>query len=371
MANLDLGDPKAAGVRQDRDEPVQLAVDADLAQHLAAVELEPAIVIVEAAAAHAADHPVEDAAGIDLVPGIVAGLLPAADHVVSLFELGQEARNLGRVVLKIAVEREDQVAPGGLERGREGRRLAEVAPKPDRPHSRIAPGQCGQDGPRTVATAIIDENEFDWPSRAVGEHGIELAVQRGQAFFFIVDRDDDADHGQSGPVCRGGLTSDGGCRNQGKRIAAATSSAATQTSRNSSDAMTAWSEPIAGASVDISIPSRTPSPPGSTATTKPATVARATLAITTGTRPKTITASVPAGSNARTTASWLKPSKIQPHDDQSRPWNQEPAREARHRLRAHAGDRQADQSRQSAEYRGHGQHDKRQPQPSPPQAASR
>ena len=81
-------DPKASGVRQDRDETVQLAVNADLAQHLAAVKLEPAIVIVQAAAAHAADHPVEDTAGINLVPGIVAGLLPAADDIVSLFKLG-------------------------------------------------------------------------------------------------------------------------------------------------------------------------------------------------------------------------------------------------------------------------------------------
>ena len=111
MADLDLGDAKPSRVRQDRDETVQLAVDADLAQHLAAVKLEPAIVVVQAAAGQRADHPVEDPAGIDLVPGVVASLLPAADDVVSLFELGQEAGNLGRVVLKVAVEREDEVAP--------------------------------------------------------------------------------------------------------------------------------------------------------------------------------------------------------------------------------------------------------------------
>ncbi len=32
MANLDLGDPEASGMSQHRDEPVQLAVNADLAQ---------------------------------------------------------------------------------------------------------------------------------------------------------------------------------------------------------------------------------------------------------------------------------------------------------------------------------------------------
>ena len=35
MANLDLGDAKAPGMGQHRNEPVQLAVDADLAQDLA------------------------------------------------------------------------------------------------------------------------------------------------------------------------------------------------------------------------------------------------------------------------------------------------------------------------------------------------
>ena len=166
------------------------------------IQLETAVVVVQAAAAHAADHPVENPAGINLVPGIVARLLPAADHIVSLFELGEKAGNLGRVVLEIAVERENQFAPARLEPRREGRRLAKVAAKPDRPHPRIALGQRGQNGPRTVATAVIDENEFDRPADAFGEHGIELAVKRGQARFLIMDRNDDADHGQSGPVVR-------------------------------------------------------------------------------------------------------------------------------------------------------------------------
>ena len=47
MADLDLADAKPAGVRQHRDEAMQLAVDADLAEHLAAVELEAAVVVVE------------------------------------------------------------------------------------------------------------------------------------------------------------------------------------------------------------------------------------------------------------------------------------------------------------------------------------
>ena len=50
MADHDLADAEAAGMRQHRDEPVQLAVDADLLEHLAAIELEAAVVVVQVAA---------------------------------------------------------------------------------------------------------------------------------------------------------------------------------------------------------------------------------------------------------------------------------------------------------------------------------
>ena len=60
---------------------------------------------------------------------------------------------------------------------------------------RVAPGQRGQDAPRAVAAAVVDEDELDRPPRAVGEHGVELAVERGQALLLVMDGDDDADHG--------------------------------------------------------------------------------------------------------------------------------------------------------------------------------
>ena len=138
MADLDLAHAKSAGVRQHRDETMQLAVDADLAQHLAAVELEAAVVVVQAAAGERAHQPVEYPAGINLVPGVVAGLLPAADDVIALFEPVEKPRDLGRIVLKVAVQGEDQVAPGCLKRGRERGGLAEVATESDCAHARVA-----------------------------------------------------------------------------------------------------------------------------------------------------------------------------------------------------------------------------------------
>ena len=201
MMDLDLADAKAAGMSQHRHEPVQLAVDVHLANHLGAVELEPAVVVVEPAAGQAADHPVEDPAGEHLVPRIVTGLLPAADHVGPLVEPAQEAGDLGRVVLEVGVEREDPVAPRCLESRRQRGRLAEVAAEPDRADPRILRGEFRQLAPRTVPAAIVHEDELERAQVTRGGNGRELGVKRRQAPFLVVDGDDDADHGGAFPVC--------------------------------------------------------------------------------------------------------------------------------------------------------------------------
>ena len=66
--------------------------------------------VVQLYAGQPADQPVEHAAGQDLVPGIVAHALPAADHVESFFHFGQKARDFGGVVLQVGVEGQHQVA---------------------------------------------------------------------------------------------------------------------------------------------------------------------------------------------------------------------------------------------------------------------
>ena len=67
----------------------------------------------------------------------MAGLLPAADDVVALVELVQKPRDLGRIVLKVAVQGENQVAPARLKPRGERGRLAEVATEPDGAHARV------------------------------------------------------------------------------------------------------------------------------------------------------------------------------------------------------------------------------------------
>ena len=100
-----------------------------------------------------------------------------------------------------------------------------------------------------------------------------------------------------------------------KRSAATSASAATHDSRSTIAERSAASRPIAAASAIIRTHSRTPRPPGSTATAKPAVVASATPAITVGqSRHETN-----PGATASMAAAWLSPSKAQPATDQSIP----------------------------------------------------
>ena len=134
VAHLDLGDPEA-GLRGDhRDVPVQLAVDDDRVDHIAAVGLEAAVEVVQRDAGRLAHRPVEEARRQRLVEGVLAALLPAGHEVVALLERRDEVGDLGGVVLAVAVHRDDDVAAGGGEAVRERRRLAEVAPQLDDAH---------------------------------------------------------------------------------------------------------------------------------------------------------------------------------------------------------------------------------------------
>ena len=194
VADHDLADAEAAGVRQHRDEPVQLAVDADLIEHGAAIELEAAVVVVQVAAGHRADHPVEDAAGVDLVPGVVAGLLPAADDVVPFSSSARKRGTSAGSSWRSPSMVKTTVAARGLEAGHQRGRLAEIAAEPDRadPRDRAGPARSA---PARSRRGCRRRRRGTRPGRvrAAGEHGRELGVQRGQALLLVVHRDDDAD----------------------------------------------------------------------------------------------------------------------------------------------------------------------------------
>ena len=131
VRDFDLADAVAAAGGQDGHEAVQFAVELDFVEDLAAVAFHPAVVVVELYARQVADHAVEDAGGIDFVPGVVPDALPAADDVEIFLHLGEKTGDFVRVVLEVGVERHDDLAARGREARRERGGLAEVASEAD------------------------------------------------------------------------------------------------------------------------------------------------------------------------------------------------------------------------------------------------
>src|SRR5262249_1394295 len=129
VIDLDFADAIAARRRQDRDEAVQLAVEPDLVENLLAVALHAAVVVVQANAGDHADQAVEDTAGPNLVPGIVTDAFPATDNIQATVQCREESLDFFRIVLEVGVQRQNDVAAGGVEAGGQGRRLAEIPTK--------------------------------------------------------------------------------------------------------------------------------------------------------------------------------------------------------------------------------------------------
>ena len=98
-------------VGQHRDVAVQLAVELHALHDLRAVGLEPAVHVVEAHARDRARDRVEDLRRDAARQRVAALRLPAGDEVEALVELRQQARDLGRVVLQVAVDRDDDRRP--------------------------------------------------------------------------------------------------------------------------------------------------------------------------------------------------------------------------------------------------------------------
>ena len=131
------------------------------------------------------------------MPRVVADALPAADHVEVFLHFGQKPRDFVRIILQIGVEGHHQVAPRVRKAGGKGRRLAKIAPETQTADARIFFRQPADDLPGIVARTVIDENDVQFVALALG-HRRKLGVQGFQAFGFVIDGNDDGEHGWEG-----------------------------------------------------------------------------------------------------------------------------------------------------------------------------
>ena len=127
MVDGHLGDPEAAPGGERRDEAMELPVEPELLDHLAPVDLEARVEVVEPDAGQEAGDPVEQPGRPGLGPRVLTLLLPARYQVEAVLEAGEELRHLGGIVLEVGVQGDDDVSLRLAEAHGQGGGLAEVA----------------------------------------------------------------------------------------------------------------------------------------------------------------------------------------------------------------------------------------------------
>ena len=173
---------------------MHLAVQARLAHDRRAVRLQGAAVVVEADAGHAADEPVRDPRRQLAGEAVLPVLPPAADDVVALVELLEQPPDVGRVVLEVAVHRDDD-SPRAWSKPAA---IAAVWPKFRRSWTSeppVARGERGELRVGAVAAAVVDDDDLVRAPELV-ERVDELASSGSTFVLLVVDRDDDRQLGR-------------------------------------------------------------------------------------------------------------------------------------------------------------------------------
>ena len=185
MVDHNLGDASAGPRCVYGHKPVHLAVEPDVADDLCTIGFEAAPVIVEFDAGPGGDEPVgEDRRESPAPEEVLPRLAPAADDVEPLIKFGDQAGDVCRVVLKVGVERNEDVAGRVCDGGCERRGLPKVLTESDN----AAAGIGGCDGAehlkRAVGRAVIDEHNLDIEGKLL-RHGVYLPVQQPEVLLLV------------------------------------------------------------------------------------------------------------------------------------------------------------------------------------------
>ena len=189
-----LDDRDAELARDRRQEPVHLAVQLHRLHDLGAEHLQRAAVVVQLDARRPRDQPVRDHRRQPPVDERVLAVLPPARDDVGrrLLEPIDHGADVARIVLQVAVHRDD-VAPARVrEAGGEGGGLAEVAAELDDAQAVVRRLQPGQPRERLVRAAVVDGHDLVGAPAGL-ERGRQLAVELVHVGRLVLHRDDDRD----------------------------------------------------------------------------------------------------------------------------------------------------------------------------------
>ena len=169
---------------------MHLAIQRDVVDHLTAIGLERGAKVVNVDAGKLGHQPVGATRRNPAHDEIVDALLtPSADHVVALFQLGDKFRDLGGVVLQIAIHGQDVVALGMIEsRGKRGG-LAKIAPQLDHQNPAVHGCNLFQQLVGAVTRSVVHKHQFETVANLL-HNRLQAVVQSSNVLFLVMEGHD-------------------------------------------------------------------------------------------------------------------------------------------------------------------------------------
>jgi hypothetical protein len=189
MAYLDLHDPEARGHRQRRHEGVERPDGKEGLRHLPAEGLEGAARVADAVSQEPRPDAVGDARHQPPQGGVLSLRADSDDHV-RLCQAGKEPRDVGRIVLAVPVECDEDLAARLPEAGEESAGLTLVARDLDHgpAATRRPPAQSLRGG---VRAPIVDQHDLVRLAEAARTG--RNSASSGDVLLLVVEGDDDGE----------------------------------------------------------------------------------------------------------------------------------------------------------------------------------
>src|SRR5579875_2520292 len=188
VRDLEKGDCATVALDESGQEAV-IVVEARQTQiGVAAAELEAAARVGRAVLEHGAAHPVGNPRGEALEPGVAATAADAGDHAQigrrRVLQALDEARDIGGIVLAVAVEHDEPFALGGVDGARQGHALTPIVAVAHDAQIDVAPLGRGQPLWRAIGAGVVAIDDLEGGAQALHD-GIELLDHRIDIVLFV------------------------------------------------------------------------------------------------------------------------------------------------------------------------------------------
>src|SRR5215472_14786371 len=159
MPHWNLGHARPVPVCVNRNETMHLAVKLNALQRLPPIGFQGASIIVQMNPRNRRDEPVgQRTRQLALERGVLPSLPPARDKIVAFIQFGQELRNIGRIVLEIAIHGDEDISLGKTNPGHESRRLTGITAQLDK--AQLRPRKLPDNLARLISAAVVHDDDL-------------------------------------------------------------------------------------------------------------------------------------------------------------------------------------------------------------------